>query len=477
MFEIISNINLGLLTFFVPWAIFLFSDLKEQSPLDKNILFDKVIEVKKFIIYTFVIFVPLILLKIPNFKNIFIGSDHISYSTNIIIFLISSAIWVVSLVFFIRMLSRSYSWVREDRYKFRTSYLKELSDEKHIVNSWRSIWVDEIDKKDPRNEIDFLNIFFEKIDSLKDSDSIKSIVDLLEIFDSFLEKRNISIFLVIKTVFFKKALYLHYWSYENEKSTFEEESQDNVQKILQFQNIKQLSESIYKKITAMSFQSNLGYSYFKINKEYINDLINSDKKDYAICLVGIFFKEFTNIIDKNDNTYHFWDYFPEEWKITNESIKNPVPIKIYNTYMKFVSDKLGSCSENRADYFAIDSIALHIFPKFDPVTLSWIITLLNLYNTNPIESLIKNGKKFGSVSRPYVSEGSFNEEKFSRAQESLKISTINFIMNIYNQYFTPEKINSLISDLDKVDATANNEIFNKESLSEIFSKIKLSIQE
>lgn len=481
MVDILGTINLGVLSILIPLAIFLFDKLDDSSfrNLDKKVILESVVNAPRLILYIFLLFSPLFLFQEKIFDTKFLVNKE-TY-----IHIGGLLIWAAGILSFLFIIMSSYEWIKENKYKFRFSYLKSIKNPTDIINAWNDVWKEKISIE---NEKQFFlifsklvddifskkylkNSFFEKVLNKPQDTNYSLPCNLLKDFNSSIENRLILLFLVGSPEFFEKILK---WMLITEKLDMEYiKTPDFPERYMNNSSISESLFSIFQKIEIMAFKSNWALQFFKLIKIHIEEVQKEGNNDkYIEKVIRVMFDGLLKYnIDSNFYDAHIWEIFPPEWKITNESIKKYIPRIIYDAYIKFAYNKFQLRSENREDYFEIDSVTYHLFPEFDPRVLSWIITLMNIYSSNVSEFLVKNGKKFGFASRP------FSEEEFNDKQEILKNNTINFVINIYKQYFSFEKVNSLISDLDETHPTTSEEIFNKESLTEIFSKIKSSIKE
>ena len=141
-------IGMALLTILIPLAIAIFGKKWDYETLDKNVILDHIIEAKHILIYIGLIFLPLI------FWNIFPAWFRI----------IELAFWCAGIVFMIKILMKSYQWLKVDKFSLRFEYLKQLTNIIDMEHSWRSVW--ESNKINPQNEIKFNKIFLATIDKL-----------------------------------------------------------------------------------------------------------------------------------------------------------------------------------------------------------------------------------------------------------------------------------------------------------------------
>lgn len=150
--DIFQTIGMALLTILIPVAIAIFEDKKDFEILDKNVILDYVVKARFFLGYLALIFLPLL------FWNL-------SPAWLRLVELIS---WSVGVFFIIKVLVKSYQWIKGNKFSLRIDYLKRLREPTDLEVSWRSVW--ETKKINLENERRFLESFFERINNLLGKD-------------------------------------------------------------------------------------------------------------------------------------------------------------------------------------------------------------------------------------------------------------------------------------------------------------------
>ncbi|MDB4984420.1 MAG: hypothetical protein JWM20_599 [Patescibacteria group bacterium] len=139
------GVGIACLTILIPVAIVVLGE-KEFQGLDNLVVLDHITEARNILLYSGLIFVPVI------FWN---------HST-ITLRIIELGAWMIGLYLLIRILTKSYYWMKGNKFPLRFNYLKNLSEPKDMETAWKSVW--ENKEMNVVNEAEFFKIFKSKID-------------------------------------------------------------------------------------------------------------------------------------------------------------------------------------------------------------------------------------------------------------------------------------------------------------------------
>ena len=143
-----QNVGLAGLTILIPVAIAIFTGDKDFRELDNHVILDHVIQAKRLLVYSALIFLP-----------IFFWHD-----SPIFLRLVELVAWGIGVYFLVDILMRSYRWLKGNKFPMRFDFLDAMKDKKDMEESWNSVWSSE--KVNSENENDFFKIFAERIDKL-----------------------------------------------------------------------------------------------------------------------------------------------------------------------------------------------------------------------------------------------------------------------------------------------------------------------
>ncbi|MDA8226685.1 MAG: hypothetical protein M0T74_03100 [Desulfitobacterium hafniense] len=136
------------LTILISVAVAIFSEEKDYEVLDRNVILDHVIKAKHLILYLLLSSIPL------TFWGISLNPTR----------LIELLLWIIGLMCIVRILVRSYHWMKGNKFGLRFAYLRSLDDHKDIEEAWRSVWQSE--KINYQNEQEFFDIFKTTVNKL-----------------------------------------------------------------------------------------------------------------------------------------------------------------------------------------------------------------------------------------------------------------------------------------------------------------------
>ena len=142
------NVGLAGLTILIPVAIAIFTGDKDFRELDNHVILDHVIQAKRLLVYSALIFFP-----------VFFWHD-----SPILLRIVELIAWGIGVYFLVDILMRSYKWLKGNKFPMRFEFLETMKDKKDMEESWSSVWGSE--KVNSKNENDFFKIFAKRVDKL-----------------------------------------------------------------------------------------------------------------------------------------------------------------------------------------------------------------------------------------------------------------------------------------------------------------------
>ncbi len=463
---VMQNIGLALITAFIPIAIFMFSQIKEEEDeygvLDKTVLIDYVVRIKDLIWQCSLIFLPLLLWDI-NFIwlriSIFIA-------------------WCFGVFLVGQNLTGPYRWIRKDKLEFRLNYLKKLKPGDELPKLWASVW--NSSGKDPQNDDKFFQIFLSVVDELLiDTENINNLNILEKLFNdlhTFIEKKPF-ILLTSPGGVFSKVLYWHFLSWQREYAYMNQDPKLDL--FGKYMSISLVLDSIVSSITDRALKDSFSYGYFELMnkhvKRYENDFVVGKKIDhyYIESLLTIFYNIYLSNIEDAPNRFDIWKhYFPKNWLITKENISDPKNIAskaTWNNYFYWIRDKIKLPQGSKIELdMSLDSISKEIFPTVDPFFWGAMITLVfrPWGDDGRIKSLIEYPRNFGHVGRIHTSwtnDGDENKamQKIVDSREEEMKNSIELLLVLFPGEFTKAKISEYISELNNLDYKTNTKEYSR----------------
>ena len=154
LLNILGMIGIALLTVLIPVAVAIFNDKKEFEDLDKNVILDHVVRARYFLVYLTLIYMPLIL---------WAGSSQTLRLFELIL-------WGIGIYLVATVLSRSYNWLKGNKFPLRFQYLRGLTNPKDSTEAWRSVWESDVKALNVPNELEFFKTVSETVDKLIKND-------------------------------------------------------------------------------------------------------------------------------------------------------------------------------------------------------------------------------------------------------------------------------------------------------------------
>jgi hypothetical protein len=321
-----QNIGLALLTILIPLAIVILTEVYRERfskssmipfiELDLHVILDDIFRIKRLILYSLMIFVPL------AFWEILDGTLH---------FLLAS-VSSVGLIAMIFVILNVYRWTVKDTFRFRFSYLSK-NEICELTSVWGSIW--KCENIEPINERRFFIILSSKIDEITrkhaNNNELMAISQILKDFSTSFEKRS-SFFKGIDFSVLPKMLEwnFHFWKLQRTYLQKQQSKSGKANDVMEFSYLLAISQSIKRVVLAISqasIKQQSEYVLFKGLKEHVD----IHKEDFTIQIgttthsyLGYLFKDlFQFFFDSRDtiDNYHFWESVPAEWKPTVSNIK------------------------------------------------------------------------------------------------------------------------------------------------------------
>ncbi len=450
--DLLQVINMAFLTILIPVAIAIFRDRKEFEDLDKNVILEYVVQAKYFLFYLALMFLPLL------FWNISSGKLR----------LFELFIWILGIYFIIRILHRSYYWMKGNKFVLRFNYLSNLENRREMEESWGSVW--KTQKITTQNEENFFEIFSSTINKfLGKKDKFLTIVSkLLGDFNNFVELRS-TILLTKPRGVFSQILEWHFiiWR-ENYKYLGEK---DKLDEWGNYNEILRTLDSILIQIQERALQERMSFSFFDNLKKHVEEYKKEHigdhwYVDYLFHLNGFCQKLFENIPNSPEN-HIIWDhYFPKEWKVAKKNLeKNKIISRIMlNCFLEWSRDRI--CREDSEKYDpTLDEVLKELFPEVDPVIFTDILVFAMCpWSGKRTEYFINRKRNFGLVGRvrtfgfnfdPFDEETRKKKEKeaferMEKTEKEEKQKAIELGYYLFRNQFTSQKLEEYIKELEEL---------------------------
>jgi len=472
--QLIQNLCLAVLTVLIPFAIAIFSKIlqaKEKfAKLDILVMIDEVFKLKRILIAIICIFLPLFFWSI---LPIYLRPFEILISF-LGIFMIGETIWKI------------YEWVKGKTFDCRLAYLKKLKSPKDMKTAWEDVWRNK--EVNLQREQEFLEIFLSKIEkflnytsqednkkfNLSKNDyqqNLNVVYSLLEDFGKF--SKNRPLFILLSEEIFSKILKLHFKIWSNSYKLIVQKKRPK--KYLNFDGILRNLDYILKAITkrAIIEEGHYPFSLFKNLKSHINyyrkEAIN--KHSYmSYFFMNIFCPTFfENIADSPfSNRFHIREnYFPKEWKITKENIKNnPVSQILWDQYIEWARQRIIIKNKKNFDR-KLSEVTFQFFPNVDYYTWAEILTFaVAPYSGSRIKSAIEREIIFRAIT-PYMGKPVHEIEKLRK--EKIK-NAIELGYTLLKSQFSKKDLHKYIRELEKL-----NNVYSQNSFEEAKRKDFLKI--
>lgn len=515
--DLMQNIGIAFLTTLIPIFLFIFDLEKKPLGWEKKVILEKVIIAPTLLIAVALIFLPLFLWDVEW------------QIWNIDIFKILSVFYfILGSVFFIAVLFNSYHWI-EDREKnnithsgfrneLKREFLENLTDPIQIQETWNDIWQNK--SENIRAEEFYFKNFFSHTDRSLEAEKFDLFKDLIRTFLCFKEKRILEDLTIYHCCLSKLLDYNFYiWSFINKPTndhfyTIQRDINLLICYLRQYSLMRFSFEEIKKSNKTSKIKSAPSYyppgsivginnwnkrlqlnkTFFDVLKKHAESILNKDtitqqeQADYLNNLLGEEFAPF--FFDKitNFRGIELWKHFPREWKIRIEN-KNSIFSKIWwiaflrrfgNHWASLYIDPDQTISHNTS-YIIQD-----LFPDVDQELWSMFLILKFSPNPETIKSLIKKLPGFAiprglSTYSKISLNNEFDENSsdfFIENHESKFEKTIPLALNLLNDIFSVDKINSYLREVNAyTEIEDDSQQLRKNLLEKAFTKMLSILQE
>jgi hypothetical protein len=456
---LMQNIGIAFVTLLIPLVLFIF-EKEYLFEWDKIVILDKVINAKYLIISFGLIFFPLFMW------------NYDSYILKFILFIF----FLCGVSILINILFNSYHWIKtieieshHDSNNFRSSlrnkYLKEVTNLSEKEKVWSLTWRNNIPNLlDERN---FIKKFIINIDALVSSYSLDMLSRYLQTFIEFVEKRSLYDFVIFNDLF-PKILEWRFLFYQREK----QERDSDEKKWFAIYNINENLIKLIKIFVFSAINKSHSFLFFRILKNYVQGKKDNFLKGlFAQSICSTFFDNIAEAKDKYDIWHH---YFPQEWKITRETIEDQDNI-ISNIWLSeffhWAPNRILSPKGNKDFDENLEEISKELFPSVEPIL--WSKILIFLFTPwgegDRMKSLVEREPNFGLMGRGYTAWGSEDADIYKEIEKQNQ-ATIELALLLFPGNFREEQLNKFIRDLKKLK-------YNDEAIEESRRKKYISIFE
>jgi len=380
---------------------------------------------------------------------------------------------VVMLITFISILNLTniYNWIEQiSRYNIE-KFIKETKvDDDDLVKMYEALF------KKPDYELQLiiyppwlLEQFINKVSIIDKENVDKEVIDniqkLLESFSKFFDNR--SIWFLFPTNFFNKFLDFHFkiWKlYQRSDSKFS----------IEFSTIFSIVQNIFyqffnstlkeKEEWVMSvFFKNLEKHCEKFSKEinYIEELLSEN-------IVFTFFEK----VSESPFRYYLWHYFPNNWKITVNTIKDEKNIIVKILWNRFVRWSFERIMKAQTETFdaPLEEVVNGLFPLVEPTLWAPILIFVFRYSIEKsVKSVIEAPWTFGFISyKSYYDKNTYefyntseyeyeNTSEYEYTYEFYKNNTYELAKILFSRFFynvnilDKENINKYLKEIKELE--------------------------
>lgn len=393
------------------------------------------------------------------------------------------AIWIIALIFLVRIILRLYKWFKGNKDDFRKKYLGSFTKSpEDQVASWSDLWSTDLHKEKQFLERDYFIIFTNQVDLLIASSSEKdwdTFSKLLDSYASNLELRN-KTFILFFDEFFPKILEWHKALWLKQYSEFSKDKTEprQVPRHLIF-NVEKTVGKIIKYVTKQKIVGTNGdaFSYFKSLENHINKYrglsINGVQHNYIYIEHIPIYKDLLNLIPTSPDADNIWrHYFPDDWKITKENFeKNTITRIWYGQFVNWSQEKIwkDSTEWNKE----LEEVSKELFPSVDPITWAKIYTFaLSGQSDSRVKRIIEKGVNFGYAGRVYSGFGDDFEKHFAAMYEAEIDATFDLALFLFRKIYIEKNLNDWLREIDSLNYPENSDEFRrKEVWKGIFLKL------
>jgi len=477
--NILRGLGIALLTILIPLAITILVDAyqkrkdekSEFKNLDLHVILDGIFKIKQLLFYVILIFLSTMLWEISSGTLRFIE-----------IILSFTGICLVA-----RILLNVYGWVKGNVFKFRFSYLKDLRNHEDMEVVWRSVW--ETENINPQNETEFFALFSSFVDQLLEAmRNPKTAFKLLNDFYIFINNRSISS-LVTEREIFARILDWHFKVWQKEYEYINQEKK--LEEWAAYSEVSRTLDSIIRKIEERALKERKSFWFFDYFKKHVEKhkaefvLVNQEEIYYIDSLLSTFYQVFFQNVSDSSERFGIWQhFFPAEWKITKNNLKdkqNPFVRISLDEFLRWSQERIWR-PEEKFDR-ELDDISTNLFPEVEPNI--WAIILIfafSPFGEGRMDSVIQRPWNFGSVGRvkTYSGGSGESEEDFERritrtlhAQYEIeKKNTFELTYLLFPRDFSKENLEDNIKNLEALKYQKESQEEKKRlTLLQIFSEM------
>lgn len=456
--NVMQNIGLGLISIFIPIAIFLFDRQDDQKfkRLDKSVALDFIIKAPSLLWKIALIFLPLL------------AWDVASVPVKAALFIL----WLAGISMVTEALTNAYIWIRKERFSFRFEYLTKISFNNELEELWNSVWSSV--KINSQNEEVFFEIFSKHIVFLLDKKQLAGLnllLKMLEDFQLFVSQRSYELLIWPKGVF-ERCLAWHFDAWKRSYSELDPKS-DSLELWANYDQILSTINTIVYDITKRALEgsrnSSLFISIHKHASRFKNLVIKGHT--YPETLVQTFFHTLLVVSETSRNNYSTWKNFPPDWLITNENLnldQKPILKVIFDTYRDWLQNRLMSQESGKLD-FVLEDVSKTLFPNAHPFFMATIMTLCHrTWYDSRMRSLVEIDRSFGLFGR--ISVGVGNPKEIDKNRIDMRNAELNstaeLILRLLPLEFTERRLRNYISELEsfEYDKTDHREHYRNEIL-------------
>ena len=476
--EIIESVPSGdliafttiLLSFLIPLFIAQLNSDSEFKDFDIRVILDYVLNFRKLLAFTLVSLIAVIAIgTLPSNKfNI--------------IKIICFVLWFVCILFITKKVLVFFTWtkgsisVKDTKWSknsknwMRLDYLKKITKKDDLELSFNSIW--KVETKTTGLEKEIINIFIEKVNYLIDKKDFEAATNLLLDFHSNLPNRN------------EYGLILNYMPKTLDillnlsELSAPQQNNKNVDLLYKDQAYEVIFETVID-IEKLSIENNLTSFFYHSLKEFIDHLEKEEVgiiEDFYDQICKTLFEEITT---KELTDEKVFDGFPNEWKITIDTVKPPIPFESLNVFpfiwfQNFFELTFSRIHEKNQIFpdRQVETISKNLFPDIQRKIISSFFTaLFSDGEEKPAEWIINTKWRFGKF-QTIGAFGVINSDMESVGQnimqklENLKQETYSLIIFlIENGWFRFDK-ESIIELLEKLKADFENLKFEEKTAEE-----------
>lgn len=460
-----QNIGLGLISIFIAVAIFII-DKDNAKELDRKIILNQVINIKKVATNLVTLFAPLFFWDMsPIFCRLII----------IVIFLYSFCEICKSLI-------RAYQWIStlepgssspEDNFRLllRLKYFESIGDDKQKKFEWDYFWSN-CSGSTPREIEKYLLVFSNNVDKTIKNNDFQTASYLISGIMKSIDNLPLNDLLVYEIILKNTLSWV--------KKSYIKEKQNKTNKFGDVFYLESTSENLLKILIGQMSKLGLEFIFFDTTKKHLDQ--NSKRQKYIGKIIQLFSLTVFNL--KKDNLYStLSNYFPEEWKIRlNTFMDNAVQRYLLRDYLDWAQKKIWDSDNNREDNFdsSLEEVTYQLFPEIDPPTwASWLTFLIKPYSEgNRVSDYIETRRIFGFASRPFSTVGPHSDEELNRMVlneiSKQRELTLKMLLSIFSNQLSISNLERYQSEAIKIHYEDESKLHKKNRfLAEIKVLIKI----